>query len=112
MNKKTANEVAELYAECLREIYSRLGLTPPEVFEPFDEAIRIIAKANNFHAESTTASGLCLSYGDMKADREHSWRLSYIDRALQALALTHTGRETAATSLLEDHILPHLKENK
>lgn len=110
MDKKTANEVVDLYAECLREIYSRLDLTPPEVFEPFDEAIRIIAKANNFHG--FTESGLCLSSGDMKADREHSWRLSYIDRALQALALINTGRETAATSLLEKHILPHMKENK
>lgn len=110
MDKKTANEVVELYAECLREIYSRLDLTPPEVFEPFDEAIRIIAKANNFHG--FTASGSCLSSSDMKADREHSWRLSYIDRALQALTIINTGRETAAANLLGTHILPYLKENK
>lgn len=43
LKKAEANEVMQLFAECLRLIYAEAGLEIPEYFDPQDEAIRIIA---------------------------------------------------------------------
>lgn len=42
MDKKTTNEVMELYAECLRHLYIKAGLIIPNEFDPYVECDRII----------------------------------------------------------------------
>ncbi len=88
MDKKTTNEVMELYAECLRHLYKIANLDIPEEFDPIMEAGRLTGAV----------------YDNINV------RLSFIDRALQITPnLSQSDREKTAMELYENYILPNLE---
>lgn len=91
MNKATTKEVMNVYADCLRTVYKRLGLTVPEEFDPATESARIVDALQS----------------------QAGYHLAYLDKAINALSYIDDAktRSNYAIGIFNDHILPKL-ENK